>query len=98
MKRKDKILSNSRVTLAENILLQDLAEESVLLNLESEKYFGLDLVGSKMLSCLQQTDSIEQAYQQLSEQFEVEPERLRQDLQEFIIRMVNYGLVKVTSA
>ena len=79
-------------------MIQDLATESVLLNLETEEYFGLDLVARQMLCALEQSTSIESAYESLLEEFEVEPEQLREDLQQFIVKMVEYGLVEISNS
>ena len=98
MKQTIEVSSNQKVLLADNVMIQDLAGESVLLNLENEQYFGLDPVGRQMLTSLAQSESIGDSYQLLLEEFEVEPDRLRKDLDDFISKMVSYGLVKVTSS
>ena len=92
------ISPHQKALLVKNVMIQDLARESVLLDLENEKYFGLNLVGRQMLTSLEQSESIEDAYQLLLEKFEVKPEQLRKDLLDFISKMVGYGLVKVTSS
>ena len=98
MKQAIEISPKQKVRPMENVLIQDLVEESVLLDLENEEYFGLDSVGKRMLSSLEESESTESAYQLLLEEFEVEPEQLRQDLQDFISKMVGYGLVEITSS
>ncbi len=98
MKQAIEISPKQKVRPMENVLIQDLVEESVLLDLENEEYFGLDSVGRRMLSSLEESESTESAYQLLLEEFEVEPEQLRQDLQDFISKMVGYGLVEIISS
>ena len=98
MKQVIEISPKQKVRPMENVLIQDLVEESVLLDLENEEYFGLDSVGRRMLSSLEESESTESAYQLLLEEFEVEPEQLRQDLQDFISKMIDYGLVEITSS
>ena len=60
--------------------MQDLNGESVFLNCDREEYFSLDEVGTRMLMVLQQSQTIESAYEVLIEEYDVEPEKLRQDL------------------
>lgn len=92
------ISNQQNITLAPDVLVQELSGESVLLNLNSEEYFGLDEVGSRMLSVLTGSASIQEASDRLLEEYEVEPEKLHQDLMELIEKMVDRGLVTVSSA
>ncbi|MEA5471522.1 PqqD family protein [Spirulina sp. 06S082] len=87
-----------KVSLSEDVLLQDLAGESVLLNLDSEEYFGLDEVGTRMISILNDAPSIQAAYQLLLAEYEVDGIELEQDLLELIEQLAEHGLVKVTGS
>ena len=89
------ISPTQKVTLADEVLHQDLAGESVLLNLKSEAYFSLDDIGSQMLSALLESESIQTAYNRLLEDFEVEPEQLQKDLLAYVEKLVKDELVKV---
>lgn len=87
---------SQKVSLAEDVLIQELSGESVLLNIDSEQYFGLDEVGSRMLSVLTESESIQAANDILLQEYEVEPAQLEKDLLELIEKCVKHGLVKVT--
>jgi hypothetical protein len=93
-----KLAITQKVSLVKDVLIQDLFGESVLLNLQSEEYFGQNEIGTRMLSVLKESQSIEVAYDTLLEEYEVEPEQLQQDLLNFVEKLVNYGLVEVTEA
>jgi hypothetical protein len=84
-----------RVQVPEGVLIRELQGESVLLNLESECYFGLDEVGTRMWNALASTDSIEAACETLLAEYDVEPARLRSDLATFIDTLAEEGLVRV---
>ena len=56
---------STRISVPPDVLVSALAGESVLLNLKSEKYFGLDEIGTRMWSALASSDSIQQAYETL---------------------------------
>jgi Coenzyme PQQ synthesis protein D (PqqD) len=92
------IALNQKVSLSTNVLTQDLAGESVLLNLQSEEYFSQNEVGTKMFFALTESDSIQTAYDALLKEYEVEPEKLRQDLLQFIEKLVKAGLVEVADS
>jgi hypothetical protein len=84
-----------RLILPEDVLVSDVEGESVLLNLNSERYFGLDEVGTRMLSVLTTSNSIQTAYEALLEEYEVENEALRRDLAELVDRLIDQGLLEV---
>ncbi len=84
-----------RVKVPDEILISGLQGESVLLNLNSERYFGLDDVGTRFFSVLTTANSIQSAYETLLEEYEVEGEVLRQDLISIIEQLVDQGLVEI---
>jgi hypothetical protein len=87
-----------RITTPEGVLIREIGGESVLLNLNSESYFGLDEVGTRMWAVLTAASSIEAAYQILLDEFDVEAEELRSDLSTFIRTLEEAGLVAVSDA
>ena len=87
---------NDRVRVPEEILISGLQGESVILNLNSERYFGLDEVGTRFLTLLSEAESIQAAYDSLLEEYDVEPEVLRRDLTALLDELVQQGLVKVS--
>ena len=86
-----------RLILPEDVLISSVEGESVLLNLNSERYFGLDEVGTRMISVLTSSNSIETAYESLLEEYEVENETLRRDLADLVDRLIDQGLLEVAS-
>jgi hypothetical protein len=85
----------AKVVVPEGVLVRELQGESVVLNLQTEKYFGLDEVGTRMWAALASSDSIQQAFETLVGEYDVEPERLRSDLEKLIGDLVEHGLVVV---
>ena len=88
---------SDRVRVPDDVLISRLQEESVILNLESERYFGLDDIGTRMLSVLTTSDSIEAAYKSLLDEYEVDGQVLRQDLLKLIENLLKKGIVKVAA-
>jgi hypothetical protein len=84
-----------RVTIPKDVLLSGLEGESVLLNLESERYFGLDEVGTRMFSVLTESNSIQAAYEVLLDEYDVDAESLRSDLISLIDNLVDQGLMEI---
>src|ERR1041384_374481 len=88
---------NDRIKLPNDILISGLQAESVLLNLDSECYYGLNDVGTRMLTLLTSSDSIGTAYDSLLDEYDVEAEVLRRDLISTIEELAKHGLVEIIS-
>jgi hypothetical protein len=86
---------SDRVRVPDDVLISRLQEESVILNLHSERYFGLDDVGTRMLSVLSTADSIEAAYESLLAEYDVDGQALRQDLLALVESLLQKGIVTV---
>ncbi len=84
------------VRVKNDVLISRLEQESVILNLDSEIYFGLDAIGTQMLMTLNGSKSIEEALQALAEKYDVEESILREDLTKFIEQLVDQGLVEIS--
>ena len=87
-----------RVVVPSHVLVRFLDKESVLLNIETERYFGLDETGTRMWQLATVAPRIEVAYQQLLEEYDVDPGLLRQNLTDLLSRLVENGLLQVTSS
>ncbi len=86
---------SDRVSVPAHVLVQELAGESVLLDLNSEQYFGLDDVGTRMWKALASGQSIQAACESLRSEYDVEPDQLRQDLQQLVDQLVEHGLLEI---
>ena len=84
---------SDRVTVPDDVLISNLQDESVILNLDSERYFGLDDVGTRFLSVLTSSESIEAAYEQLGQEYDIDKDVLRRDLLALVEDLVNKGLL-----
>ena len=89
------ITFDQRVVIPPDVLVQELDGESVILNVATERYFGLDRVGTKMWAALTTQDSIEAAHASLIEAFDVDAGRLRQDLAALVTELVDHGLLEI---
>jgi Coenzyme PQQ synthesis protein D (PqqD) len=87
-----------RVAVPQHVLVRFLDNESVFLNLETERYFGLDETGTRMWQVVTVAPSIATAYQQLRDEYDVEPELLRANLDELLTKLVDNGLLRIVSS
>jgi hypothetical protein len=72
-----------------------LENETVLLNLEAECYYGLDETATRMWQLVTTAPNVDNAYMELLTEFEVEPELLRQNLSELLGQLIQIGLLQV---
>ena len=84
-----------RVALVADVVTRRLDDELVLLNLDSEAYYGLDEVGTRMWEVLSSSPSVEAAFEQLRSEYDVDAPRLRKDLEKLIDELVKNGLVEL---
>ena len=65
----------------------------MILNLDTERYFGLDDVGTTFLSVLTTSDSIETAYNKLLDEYDVDGDVLRTDLLALVENLIDQGIL-----
>lgn len=87
-----------RALVPPHVLIRRLDGESVLLNLESERYFGLNATGTRMWELVTSKPCIALALEKLQEEYEVQPEILRNHLTQFLSGLVENGLLQVLPA
>jgi len=92
------IAFSQQVIVPADVLVRQIAGESVLLNLQTETYFGLDEVGTDMWNALTTTETIEAAFTRLLETYDVDEAVLRADLSALIEELVDCGLVELVPA
>jgi hypothetical protein len=92
------ITLDARVAVSPEVLIQGLGDESVLLDLKSESYFGLDAVGTRIWRLVEQDGHLNVVHSTLLDEYDVDAARLECDLKELIGRLVAAGLVTVEGA
>jgi len=59
----------SQVQIPTEVLFQELEGESVLLNLQSERYYGLDDIGTRLWQLLAENGDVAAACEQLLKEY-----------------------------
>ena len=86
------------VRVAPDVMFRLVGDEGVIVNLNTERYLGLNAVGTRMWTVLGSVGSIEAAYEQLLQEYDVEPARLRADLDEFVDRLLGQQLIETDAS
>jgi len=84
-----------RVSVPDNVMFRELDGESVILDLDSESYFGLDEVGTRIWQAVTEAATIQDAFDTLSAEYEVAPDTLRDDLNKLLGTLLDRGLIEV---
>ena len=98
VQRSAMISFSERAVVPANVLVRFLEQESVLLNLDTERYFGLDAVGTRMWQVATSSPSLEAALLQLAEEYDAPQETLRTDLANLVEHLLENGLIAISPA
>jgi len=90
------VMFSDKVIVPAHVLVRFLDKEAVLLNIETERYFGLDETGARMWQLATTAENIDAAYQTLLSEYDVDGETLREHLSELLEKLAYNGLLKMT--
>jgi len=91
----DPITRASVVCASDQQVSSDLAGESVLLSLETARYFGLPGVGSRIWELLRAPVRVSDICAAITSEYDVTPERCEADTLDFLRRLLEKGLLEV---
>jgi Coenzyme PQQ synthesis protein D (PqqD) len=83
------------VRISDDAISQEVGGETVILDLQGESYFGLDQTGTRIWQLLAQYRELQRVFEMMLEEYEVEPQILRNDLQTLVDRLSDAGLLVV---
>jgi hypothetical protein len=86
------------VRLAKDVLIQKVGDDAILLNLNTENYFSLDEVGTRIVTTLEESDSLKQAVSKLVGIYDVDESKLTSDAIRLVEECEQNGLLQVTAA
>jgi hypothetical protein len=80
-------------TLSEDVVAREVGEETMLLDLASGTYFGLNPVGGRFWQLLEEGMSGMEARDALLEAFDVDAAQLDADLSDLLAQFAEQGLI-----
>lgn len=89
---------NQTISIAPDVISQEVSGETVILDLNSEHYFGLDEVGTRIWQLIEEKGNLQAIYDQLLAEFDVGEEQLQDDLADLVERVAGAGLVSLEPA
>ena len=89
------VSGSSTVVAPKDQVSSDLGGEVAILDLKAGVYYGLDAVGARIWSLIQEPRTVNEIRDILLEEYDVEPERCERDLLVLLRRLADEGLVEV---
>lgn len=84
-----------RASVPAHVVHRTFAAETVLLNIESGHYHGLDAVGGRFFEVLRDAPTVETAVTTLAGEYAQPPERIQEDIIEFCSELSDRGLIEL---
>jgi hypothetical protein len=88
-------LQDATIRVPEHVVHRSFVSETVVLNLQTGKYHGVNPSGGRMLEALERHGSINPAAAALADEFEISPAELENDLVEFCLSLKERGLIEI---
>ena len=87
---------SSNITISSEVLAQEVGGETVLLDLQSESYFGLDEVGTRIWQLLQEQNDLQKVFDIMLEEYDVDAKQLENDLNELLEKLLDEELIIIS--
>lgn len=92
------ITEDSIIVAETDLAIADLDGEAVILSRQSNHYYGLNQVGTRIFELARQPRSVREILTDLTEEYDVEHEQLMTDLIAFLQDMMDKKLVRMADA
>lgn len=89
---------NQVITLSPDVISQEVSGETVLLDLNSENYFGLDEVGTRIWQLIEASGNLQEIYDTMLSEYEVDADQLLEDMEQLVVDIEKAGLVSLKAA
>lgn len=84
-----------KVTISDNVLFQEIDNEYVLLNMETELYFGLNEIGAKVWQIISQDGETDGLIEKISAEYDVQEEVLTTDIYQLLNELNEEELISI---
>jgi hypothetical protein len=89
------ITDQSRLSQHPDILAHAVDDETVMMSLERDNYYGLDAIGSRVWGLLTEPRTLPEICETLMSEYDVDAATCRRDVTDFLRQLAEQGLVKI---
>ena len=90
-------MMTQKIEISSEVLTQEVGGETVILDLKSESYFGLDEVGTRIWQLLQEQEGVKTITATMLNEYDVEKEQLEKDIQNLLTQLDDAGIITLNS-
>ena len=88
-------LRDCRAVVPDHVVFRGLAEETILLNIETGQYHGVDRVGGRFFEVIRGSDDLSAASRQLAAEYGQPLPQIEADLTRFCVDLESRGLIEL---
>ncbi len=89
------ISRQSVVVVTKDQVSADLAGEAAILSIKDGIYYGLDPVGTRIWSLMQEPCAVADIEHTIAEEYEVAPDQCARDVEDLLQKLLAQGLIEV---
>lgn len=89
---------DARISVPQHVVFRSFVKETVVLNLDTGRYHGLNPTGGRMLEVLRDVALVSDAAAQLAREYDLPVEEIERDLLEFCDDLTTRGLIERDNA
>jgi len=82
-----------KITIPTTVFAQEVDDEMIIMDVESENYFGLDAIGTQMWQILVEDSSLANLKKMILKMYNVKEDVLEQDIEIFISKLLKNKLI-----
>jgi len=90
-----KFSHSDKIRISEHVLSQEVSGETVLLDLTSEEYFGLDPIATRIWQLLNDQKSIGVVIEEIILEYDVSRDQLEKDIAKLLEQLLQTGLIEL---
>jgi Coenzyme PQQ synthesis protein D (PqqD) len=88
-------LVEAKIVVPQHVVHRTFVSETVVLNLNTGTYHGINVTGGRMLQLLQETGDFTETAKQLVDEYDRPAEEIEADLTAFCHELLNHGLIEL---
>ena len=92
------LVKTCRAVVPHQVVHRTLASETVLLNIQTGHYYGMDQTGGRFFEVLRDAMSVGSAVESLIREFDAPAEQIRGDMLRYCGELLQHGLIELHEA
>jgi len=87
---------NKKISFSSYVMFQTIDDEAIILDIRTQKHFGLNQIASIFLSHIQNNTTTKDALDLILQEFDVTKQQLETDISALLDTLLEHGLIETT--